>query len=437
MPTTPYRRPHFPGGIARRGALQPGRGHVADEIMVILTLIVMPIDLPAMQVIRAPFTILLFAYGAVHWRSLLPTIREGWAFFLLPAFCFLSALWAAKTGPAVWHGALLGMTLGIAALIATRLDARQVAVAILVSQGGLAVVSILNLSLTWVGDASGGYASLGVFGHKNVLGQRMLFLSVAALTILLSPGYRQVWRLAALGLLPIGLFLIARSMAATAMILLAGAIPLCLALALLWRPAGQVRGLRPALFWGGLALGTLGVLLVTNLAQVDVVGEGLALFGKDRSLTGRTDIWLAAQSVVAQNPLLGVGAGNFWQADSYGAARIAALFGRDASAFYFHNTYYEILVHLGAVGLILAIWVYGKAVLLIGRNWWRTQSVADPFYIVMVVVILLRTLTESVLFEPFILDMLFFWVVAFSAIPFNALFNEEAVAATRQPFRKN
>ncbi len=416
MSSTPYRS-WISSGPAPLPALQAGRGGALDEILVILALIIMPFDLPAMQPLRAPLTLVLMAYGALHWRSIVPTVRRGGLFFLLPAFCILSALWADKAGPAVWHGTLFGITLGLAALIASRLDPRQVAVAVLVSQGILAVLSVLDLSLAWVGDAaSGGYASRGVFGHKNELGLWMEFLTVAALTMILSPGYRSLWRLVAMGLLPIGLFLIARSMAATAMILLAGAIPLAVGLALLWRPAARVHGLRPALLFGGVAVGVMGVLLIQNVFHIDVTGEVLALFGKDRTLTGRTDIWLAAQTMVAEHPWLGVGAGNFWQADSYGAARIAGLFGRDATAFYFHNTYYEILVHLGGVGLALAFFVYGRALWAIVSHWWAHQSIADPFYIVMVVIILLRTLTESVLFEPLILDMLFFWVAAFTAL---------------------
>lgn len=397
-------------------ALQKGKGNFVDELMAIGVFVILPLDFPMAQPLRAPFTLLLLVYLALQWRDLLPLLWRGRWFFALPAMCYLSALWADNWWAAVRYGNLIGLTMIIAAAFAIRLSPRQIAVVVLLSQGALAIGSAVTMTSVWIGGIEGGYALVGVFPHKNVLAQRMVFLCVASLAILLTPGYRHLWRLIAIGAMALALFLIAQAMSATAVILLLGAIPMAIILGLVWRPAGYVRGLRPAIVMGGIMLATLGSLLIFNVYQIDPVNDGLEVFGKDETLTGRTVIWATGNKVITENPLLGVGAGNFWHADNPTAVRLADRFWVANGNFRFHNAYYEVTVHLGLLGLAVALYAFGRGFLLIVTGWWRQQQRADLFFIVLSAVLFIRSFTESELFYAMVLGPLLFWLATFSAL---------------------
>ncbi|WOI53880.1 O-antigen ligase family protein [Parvularcula sp. LCG005] len=391
-------------------SLQAGRGDVVDEMMLVLALVVLPLDFPMAQPVRPLVTLLLLAYGALRWRSLAPVLWQGRWFLALPLFCFLSMIWADRPMAAFRHGALLSLTMGFAALFAARLDPRQIAVAVLLSQGGLALASLII-------DASGGVGGWsGVFAHKNVLGQRMLFLTLAGAAILLRPGYRGLWKLTALILLPLALFLVARSNSATAVILLAVMVPVAGLLALVWAPAASVRGLRPALVLGVLATGALALLILVNVYHIEPVNDLLDAFGKDRTLTKRTEIWALGNRAIAEAPWLGVGAANFWLVDNWTALQLTTRFQTMTQTFSFHNLYYQLIVDLGLIGLLVSLSVYGRAVYGIVATWWRDQRFADPFFITLTAVFVIRSLSEAELFYALVMGPILFWIMAFSAL---------------------
>lgn len=397
-------------------AIQPGRGHILDELMAMGVFVILPLGFPTAQPLRAPFTLLLILWLVANWRSILPLIWRGRYLFALPALCLVSSVWADNSMAALRYGTLIGLAMTVGAGIAARLDARQVAVAVLLSQGALAVASALTMTKIWIGGAEGGLALVGVFPHKNILAQRMVFLALAGLAVAFSAGYRPVFRVAALGGLMLALFLITQTISATAVILLAGALPLGLVLAVLWRPAVQVRGMRPAMLFGGTAALVLGLLVLTNLFGISPIEDGLDAFGKDKSLTGRTVIWAAGNEAIAEHPLLGVGAGNFWLADNFAAVRLADRFYSADGAFRFHNAYYEVIVHLGLIGLLVALYVYLRGVLLVVSAWWRNQQGADIFFLLLIAVVFVRSFTESELFYALALGPILFWTATFNGV---------------------
>lgn len=416
--SAPSYRDRIAPPLMRRGpfALQPGKGSGMDEAMAMLAFTVVPLDLAIMQPIRMPVTLLLICYAVLHWRSVVPMAWQGRWFFLLPALCLLSALWSAQASAALWYGGLMVVTIGIGALLAARLDHRQLAVALLLSQGVLAVISLADMSVTWVGGIDGGYAAIGIFPHKNVLGQRMVFLTLAGIAMLVSSGYRPLWRLVAVGLIPVALMLIARSLSATAVILLVGAVPLSLGVALLWRPAAKRPGGRAAIVFAGITLAASALLVMVNVFGFNPLTDILGVLGKDSTLTGRTDLWLVGAQSMEDHPLLGVGAGNFWQVDTYAASRLAGRFGTSTDTFTFHNGWVEVMVHLGAVGLVAAIGTWGAGLWMIIRQWLHRQADADPLYLSLAAVFFVRSFAESEMFSPVAFGPLVFWMMVFGAM---------------------
>ncbi|MEM6650559.1 MAG: O-antigen ligase family protein [Pseudomonadota bacterium] len=423
-PLGPLRSPSPPWAWADRG-----QNSLLDLVVVILGFVILPLDFPAAQPLRLPMTLCVLGYAGLHWRSLLPLLWQGRWVFMLPGYCFLSMLWADSPLSALRHGGLITFTMIFAGLVAARLDVRGITLALFLSQGGLALASLTSMAVTWVGGLDGGWAVVGIFPHKNVLGQRMLFLILSAVAIITTRGYASPLKLLAFGVVPLGLYLIALSLSATAVILLAGALPLALILALLWRPALDVEGARSLIVLSGMVVMSLGLLFLMNGLGVDPVDDVLGAFGKDRSLTGRTDIWAVANDAIAKHPLLGVGAGNFWQADNYAAARLASQFGVMGEQFYFHNLYYELMVHLGGLGLIIALYTYGRGVAMIVGDWWRRQRYAEPLFISLTSVFFIQSFTESELFNSLVLAPILFWVMVFSAIKSHGVARAESLAA--------
>jgi exopolysaccharide production protein ExoQ len=91
-----------------------------------------------------------------------------------------------------------------------------------------------------------------------------------------------------------------------------------------WSNLRHVKGLRTII--GGLTVaGILAVLLIAlSLFNASSLEEVFELVGRDSTFTGRTALWEQAQRTSAEHPILGVGAGGFWQYD-IGAAQSLAI----------------------------------------------------------------------------------------------------------------
>jgi exopolysaccharide production protein ExoQ len=395
-------------------ALQRGRGDVLDEGAAVLAMIFVPLDLPAVAGVRPLVTLLLLGLLVWRWRAVAPTIRAGAYAYLLAGLCMASALWAPDPGLALYRGVVWVLTISLGAMIAARLDHRQLVVALLVSQGVLAAASLAFPTTAWVGGPEGAYVELGIFPQKNVIGQRMMLLALACGAVMLSSGYAGRWRAAAFALMPVSLYLLFASGSLTAILLLCVGGAGLLFMALIWRPARRIRGAQPLLFFAGATAVPLVLLLLAGLFRVDLVADTLGAFGKDTTLTGRTWIWEVAARTLAENPVLGVGAEGFWRLDSFDAARVASLFGATADQFEFHNAYLEVAVHLGLVGLLAALYVWGRGLYEVALAW-RLSPGRDPFLIALALCFVVRSLTESELFKLTLPGALLFWVLLFMA----------------------
>ena len=128
------------------------------------------------------------------------------------------------------------------------------------------------------------------------------------------------------------------------------------------------RGFRTGLviLWIGTGLAGLAVAIIW-LAPETV----FALLGRDASLTGRTDIWIALLDFIKQRPLLGYGYGSFWAIDSNPGNWVRETLQWDAPTA--HNGWLEITLALGLVGLVLLVLDFllslGRALLASVNTW--------------------------------------------------------------------
>ncbi len=397
-------------------SLQRGRGTIIDQFLVILWLIVIPLEFPLASALRYPVTAMVLLAAALHYRDVIPLLKRGRLFFLLPALCLLSTLWSDAPLLSIRFGTFMAVGLVICAYTAARLDHRQFVVMVFISSALLMIGSLLFMQTAYVGGLDGGYAMIGIFPHKNVSGMRMLVLMIAAIAIFLDRGYAPFWRLGALAIMPPAIYLLLGSNSATALVLLLTAGLMVASLGGVWKPAANVRGLR--LVIAALAIVTFsgGSLFVANVYRIDPYTELLSKLDKDSTLTGRTDIWAVGNEVIADRPILGLGAGAFWRPGVDRATRIATMFDAENNQFWFHNAYYEVTVHLGFFGLIVFLITFFHAYKLLIGHWLQHQQAIDAFILTIAAILFVRTFTESEIFSVFIMNPMIFWTGVFMAI---------------------
>jgi exopolysaccharide production protein ExoQ len=206
------------------------------------------------------------------------------------------------------------------------------------------------------------------------------------------------------------------------------------------RSAGALLGIAPAMlcFIFLLALRPVRLmirLMLTMFAALsatimvfaygsNLIQDGMTLFDKDPTLTGRTYLWQRAADLIAEKPLLGKGFNAFWlqgNPDAEGLWQYAGIVER--SGFSFHNTAIEILVHLGWLGIIVfgAVAVAGIALLL--RRVMARPTLALCFWLSFLVYEFVRMPIETIGTAPFY----FSTVLLFAA--FGAAFAPRRVGA--------
>jgi exopolysaccharide production protein ExoQ len=270
------------------------------------------------------------AAARVPWILLFPLVAlASIAWSLDPATSANASLrLAVSTLIGVYIGARFG-TLAIAWLIFW---------VIAVTVGASVLLALAGLDFTRMLDGT----VRGIFYHKNTLGNRSALLLAAAAALLVA-GHRP---LTAVGGLVVGLAGLVLARSGTSIV--AGAAVFCALSCLLLRGRSLVVALRLALV-GCLAVLAVGLIL---FLEVDPVREFLGLLGKDITLTGRIYLWNSALAQIGERPWLGTGFDAFWTgAIDWRTHLVLAELG---NVLHFHDTYLEVGVQLGALGLIAA-----------------------------------------------------------------------------------
>jgi O-antigen ligase len=199
----------------------------------------------------------------------------------------------------------------------------------------------------------GGGAWSGVYAEKNGLGAE----AVLALIIIIAlwPATTKARLLALVGAAPFAV-LLAGSSSATAYAACFGAF-LIVAVVLICRSPKTSNAMR---------FGIVGVVVVAALSIVvfGVTPDAiLGLLGRSSSLTGRTNFWPYLQQAVASRPLLGFGYDAFFGSE-IGSQFLASFVFEQAGGWYpfhAHNSFLQIALDAGYVGVALFAVVYVKA----------------------------------------------------------------------------
>lgn len=188
----------------------------------------------------------------------------------------------------------------------------------------------------------------GVFIQKNTLGKIAAF----AVVVILVRARGTWWRLFFVSLAIVGVFaLIAKTQSVGAFVVAAVMLvllPMC-------------RIIRWRLLRASAASQLLKILvaLPALCLLLPYWGSLFALVGRDSTLTGRAQVWLLSFASIARKPMLGYGYNAFWNVSEQ-AFQVQAMLGWDPP--HAHNSFIDLTLQLGLVGLFLFVGAYAVAV---------------------------------------------------------------------------
>jgi len=215
----------------------------------------------------------------------------------------------------------------------------------------------------------------GVFTHKNKLAE---VASLALLVAVCARGREPFWLVYLTLALGFGLLIVAQSAGKYYAFLLAVTIYGALRILVRLR-FGPVL----ALFYAVLIFGALVLLLPTLLPLV------LEFIGKDETLSGRTQIWAHALTLIADRPILGYGAGSIWRSEL--GAVPGVLYYQPPHA---HNVMLDQMLMTGMVGtLLLAVFIVD----VVRRGLQRPVLPVDMFFSMLTLSLLIRGMFDSAL----------------------------------------
>jgi exopolysaccharide production protein ExoQ len=308
-----------------------------------------PVDLVILLALMVAALVILARRG-FSWTEFMG--RNG-LLILLYLFLLSSSMWAEHSFPTLKRVVKDFGSVIVALVILTEANPMQAIRTVFVRAAYvLFPLSIIFIkyypSIGRIAGRTGDSMFCGVCMHKSSLGELAFILGLFLVVDLLGlaregeAANSRVNRFIRYGLLLMGAWLVHTCASATALICFA------IGCAILWGSGHLVRLQHPVRVLSYCAV--LFVCLFTIEKAFDVSGMVLDALGKDRSLTGRTEIWeLAKQSDT--NVLLGVGYFSFWT--SAAAASIQRHFaGAMNSA---HNGFLDMYLDGGMIGISLLL----------------------------------------------------------------------------------
>ena len=323
-------------------------------------------------------------------------VYRGGLIWFFVALWLMSTLWSPVPDQSLRSALQVILTVGAALIMVRALPAASFMTALMCALLTATAASLMDprQALNY-----GGLAMIGIYGSKNQFGLSQALLLMVSVWVFMD--MRKPWMVrgcAALGMaLGSALLIAARSLDSTAVAVGALTCSYC---------AFKLNRFAPR--WRALILvGLISLIMIVSVfllifgEELDLITQGLHLFGKDTTLTGRTVLWDRALKMMQENPFLGTGAQGFWVEGNPYAEELWARFQPGRSGYNFHNLWYETGVQFGYVGLALVFWIVARTSAMALRWALRTLSVESCFFLAFVIFVDIRTFVESELLSQF------------------------------------
>jgi exopolysaccharide production protein ExoQ len=378
-----------------------------EKIMVIMWFVVTFTVFKNDELVLYPLALYFFYAFFKHRRVTLPILAKCWPLMLLPFWSALTSPFAVVPSTALRSSIQMILTIQVCILLTTWMRPREILLTVIAATG---ICGVLSIFYTSYHDG----AMTGIFAHKNMLGAKMLLLWSASLCIAFDRWMRLWMRVVAFAMAILAFSLILSSHSATALVLAILIVVMIVGFSFFAGAGAQTPVDRIAI--GLIVIGVAGMAMTFMLsANVDSpLTFLLEKLGKNRTLTGRTELWAYAEDVIRQRPLLGHGDGGFWRYEESDLVRqIFAEFHKSPKqVFSFHSAFYEVSVHFGLIGLGLMIvtlfWAFGRLLLQLVRR----GGMPFVFFTSVALVELVRAFVESEMMRPFVLAHMLIWIGA-------------------------
>lgn len=311
----------------------------------------------------------------VYRRQLKLLVKDPYLLAVV-GLCVMSAAWSVD--PAVTlrrSAAFVGTTL-FGVYLASRFTFSQ---QLKILAGTLGFAALLSIAFAivaprygiMVGEHAGDWR--GIYAHKNILGLMMVLSAMSFLLIAVTYRKRAMVWWAGFGI-SVAVLLLSRSMSSvvvlTALIL---ALPIFGMLrwpALRWRKSF----IPPLMVFGGVAVLAFAAYV---FIEPKIISDVMEWLGRDKTLTGRTDIWAMVFYMISRRPWLGYGYGAFWLDTGKESNDVWAEVRWQPP--HSHNGYLEVTLAIGIVGLVLFLLGSGSAFKR-GIRWIRDVELAEAFW---------------------------------------------------------
>jgi exopolysaccharide production protein ExoQ len=373
-------------------------------------------DFALIQLLFLVIYLIAFCLLVLRWKKAVKVITKDKFMWLLVGLAVFSIFWSDAPDVTKSRTIALVGTMLFSVYLATRYTLKE-QLQLLGWTFGIVIVAsfVFAVGLPKYGRMSGVHFSTwrGIYNHKNVLGKVMAPSAIVFLLLALQSQKRS-W-LFWVGM-SLSVLLIITSKASSPMINLFILIPEFFLFRILrW----QYKLMIPSLM-GILTIGTIIYSFVATNPEAIA-----AFFGKDLTLTGRTNMWPFILDKIVQSPWLGYGFGAFWRGLEGPSADVWYASGwRPPNS---HNGYLDLLLELGLVGL--SIYLIGFLTSFQkGLAYIRSVKTSDGFWpAIFLTYIVLANLTESTL----IIQNNFFFVIQ-AAIFFSIRIPQEQVHKSMQ-----
>lgn len=334
--------------------------------------------------------VLLITYQVIMQRSVVhKMIIKNFGILLFPLFCIVSSVWSDSPGRTFYFATQYFLTIFVSALITYSVPYRSIIFGCFLGFGAYAILAILFGNTVNVG-ADGDIAFVGLAGSKNQAGETAF---VSLLWILGSViAVKDRWRIPAwiFGFISAVacLFLLLNARATSALIFTAIGVPLFILLILVSKVPMVIRGLIVVLT---IVLSSI-IAVTSPFWASEAFRLALESAGKDVTLTGRVVLWDAAAELISQRPVLGNGFAGFWRIENPDAQYLwNAMAVSQGAPFNFHNTFLDLLVNVGSVGLVLYCSCVIVCIYLILKSFIMTPNI----FVVISLTLLLCTLPKA------------------------------------------
>jgi O-antigen ligase len=345
-------------------------------------------DYTLMNLCWVAIYIITVFYLAPHWKTAAYLLVKDKWILLLTIIIFLSSSWSVNIDLTVARSiAVLGTTL-FGVYFATRYSLKQ-QLYLLGWVFGLAIILSIFfvVALPQYGIMQGIHAGAwrGIYTHKNGFGA-IMELSVITFLIFIISNRDKNWFFYTGILVSTILLLLSRSSSPLIYLIV---LMLAFIISQVFRWEYRSRLVALSLFT------TLGFVLV--IWSVDQAEKIASIFGKDLTLTGRTELWGPVWEFIQKKPWLGYGYGAVWSGWNSETGLIWRIVRWEAPNA--HNGFLEIWLGLGVLGLsVFAIHIaisFMKALTLINQ----TGGAVYFFPFLLILLTLINNVTESSLID--------------------------------------